>query len=77
MTIDGKAFAALLGALALLGCGSDNGTVGMADNPSQRGISADISASLDHGPTAVRPGMIGSEEPVGAFPWQINSGTGQ
>ena len=73
MTIDGKLFAVLMGALALAGCGGDGGTVGMAENPSQRGINADISASLDHGPTASRPGMIGSEEPIGVMPWQINS----
>ncbi|HXQ53639.1 MAG TPA: hypothetical protein VN802_21280 [Stellaceae bacterium] len=71
MTIDGRMFAAMLGALALLGCsGAPLGDT----NTQQRGISTDIDASLNHGPTAGRPGMIGSQEPVGAFPWEISGG---
>jgi hypothetical protein len=62
------ALPALAVALALCGCGTNAHDV---DYSQQRGISSDISSSLDHGPTAGHPGMMGSEEPIGAFPWTI------
>jgi hypothetical protein len=58
----------LLGGLALAGCGTGAREV---DYTPQRGISSDISSSLDHGPTATSPGMMGAQEPLGAKPWQI------
>jgi hypothetical protein len=61
-------FAALLMA-ALAGC--DIGAREVDYNP-QRAISSDIDASLNHGPTASKPGMTTSEEPEGAFPWDLN-----
>ncbi len=58
----------LLGGLALAGCDSGAREV---DYSPQRGISSDISSSLEHGPTATSPGMTGAQEPLGAMPWQI------
>jgi hypothetical protein len=59
----------LLGGLALAGCDSGAREV---DYSQQRGISSDISSSLEHGPTATNPGMTGGvQEPLGAMPWQI------
>lgn len=60
------ALPALAVALALCGC-----STGAGDYSQQRGISSDISSSLDRGPTAGHPGMMGSEEPIGAMPWTI------
>ena len=62
---------AVAGAFALAGCG------GAPDSEysQQRGISSDISASLSHGPTSGKPGMMGSGEPLGAMPWQIHGQT--
>ena len=64
----GRMFFVALAALALAGC---EGGAREVDFTPQRAISSDINASLDHGPTAARPGMISSEEPQGAFPWDI------
>jgi hypothetical protein len=50
--------------------GCDSGARDVDYTP-QRAYIADISASLDHGPTALKPGMTGPQEPIGAFPWQI------
>ena len=61
---------AIAAALALGGCAGDIGAREIDRSP-QRDYSADINASLHHGPTASKPGMIGTEEPLGAFPWDI------
>jgi hypothetical protein len=58
-----------LWAAALAGC--DSGAREVDYNP-QRAISSDIDASLNHGPVASKPGMNSSEEPQGAFPWNLN-----
>jgi hypothetical protein len=55
---------AIIAALALAGCGSGASD---ADLAPQRGIDADISASLYHGPGATMPGMFGSEVQTGAI----------
>jgi hypothetical protein len=64
----GRMLIVALGAAALAGC--DNGAREVDFTP-QRAISSDIDASLNHGPTASKPGMSSSEEPQGAFPWDI------
>ena len=65
-----SALVALMAACAVCGCGLAASDVDF--NP-QRGISTDISASLYHGPTASYPGMVGREEPLGAFPWELGA----
>lgn len=59
-----------LAALALAGCDSGARQV---DYSQQRGISSDISNSLDRGPTAAQPGVTGAQEPLGALPWDISN----
>ena len=70
MKLDRKALAAIIGTLLLVGCGTGAREV---DYSPQRGYSADIDASLNHGPTSSKPGMLGSMEPVGAFPWDMGN----
>ena len=67
------ALLAVVAACAVCGCGT--GASDANYNP-QRGISTDISASLNHGPTAAYPGMAGNQEPMGAFPWDIGERQG-
>ncbi len=69
MNLDRFALAAFLAVLALGGC--DTGAR-QVDYSQQRAISSDISNSLDRGPTAGKPGMMGIQEPLGAMPWEIN-----
>jgi hypothetical protein len=64
----GRMLIVALGAAALAGC--QNGAREVDYTP-QRAISSDIDASLNHGPTASKPGMSSSEEPLGVFPWDI------
>jgi hypothetical protein len=66
-----SALAASVGALVLVGCSG----AADSDYSQQRGISSDISASLSHGPTAAKPGMMGSGEPLGALPWELHGQT--
>ncbi|HUK59294.1 MAG TPA: hypothetical protein VLV50_08690 [Stellaceae bacterium] len=68
MRIDRLGLVVLLGGLMLAGCA---GGAREVDYSQQRGISSDISSSLEHGPTASKPGMVGEQEPLGAMPWQI------
>ena len=68
MNWDRKTLAAIVGALLLVGCDSSPHEV---DYTPQRAFSADIDASLNHGPTASKPGMVGTQEPIGALPWEI------
>lgn len=70
MNWDRKTLAAIMAILLLVGC--DTGAREVDYSP-QRAYSADIDASRDHGPTSLKPGMLGSEEPVGAFPWDIGN----
>lgn len=58
----------LLVAASLAGCAFGAREV---EFPPERAYSADIAASLNHGPTAAEPGIVGSQEPLGALPWQI------
>lgn len=69
-----SAAVAILAACAVCGCGIGASDV---DYNAQRGISTDIAASLYHGPTAAYPGMIGSQEPIGALPWEIGERQGE
>jgi hypothetical protein len=64
----GRMVIVVLGAAALAAC--QNGAREVDYTP-QRAISSDIDASLNHGPTASKPGMSSNEEPQGAFPWDI------
>jgi len=68
MGIWGRLLFIALCAGALAGCDGGGREV---DFTPQRAISSDIDASLNHGPTASSPGMSTSEEPQGAFPWDI------
>jgi hypothetical protein len=68
MNWERKVLAALAGALLLVGC--DIGARQVDYSP-QRAFTADIDASLHHGPTASKPGMLGTEEPMGALPWEL------
>jgi hypothetical protein len=70
MSCDRKTLAAMIGVLALLGCSTGAREV---DYSPQRAYSSDIDSSLNHGPTSSKPGMVDSEEPTGAFPWDIGS----
>lgn len=60
---------AILAVCTVGGCSTGASAASNA-NP-QCGISSDISASLNHGPTADFPGMTRSQEPSGAYPWDI------
>jgi hypothetical protein len=60
-------------ALAVSGCVYESGAAGdnaaaNIDNSQQRGISADIDASLNHGPTSAEPGSKGTSDQIGALP---------
>ena len=68
MGVWGRMLFVVFGAWALVGC---EGGAREVDFTPQRAISSDIDASLNHGPTASTPGMSSSEEPQGAFPWDI------
>lgn len=68
MNCDRKTLAAIIGVALLVGCA---GGAREVDYSPQRNYTADIDASLHHGPTAAKPGMVGAEEPIGAFPWEI------
>jgi hypothetical protein len=69
MSFNRGAAVAVVGLFVLAGCGGGAGTVNLTP---QRQISSDISASMGRGgPTAAKPGMLGTQEPVGAFPWEI------
>ena len=61
---------AIVGWLALAGCSFGAREV---DQSPQRNYTADIDASLNHGPTSMRPGMAGLQEPLGAFPWELGN----
>jgi hypothetical protein len=61
-----KALSVMFAAAALTGCAMGASDV---DYSQQRGINSDISASMDHGPTAGNAGLRESEEPKGALPW--------
>jgi hypothetical protein len=62
--------AAIIAAMALTGCVN---AASDADYSQQRGISADITGTLNKGPTASKPGMEGVQEPIGALPWESSS----
>jgi hypothetical protein len=68
MNWDRTTLAAIIAALALVGCDSGAREV---DYSPQRNFTADIDASLNHGPTSSKPGMVGAQEPIGALPWEI------
>jgi hypothetical protein len=51
------------------GCGQGAHDV---DYSPSRGISADISATHDTGPTSSTRGVTTSGEPIGAIPWQLD-----
>ena len=70
MKRDRRTLAAIMSALLLTGCGTGAREV---DYSPQRSYSADIDASRDHGPTSSKPGMLDSQEPVGAFPWEMGN----
>jgi hypothetical protein len=42
------------------------------DYSRDRGISDDISATHERGPTPIQPGGARRDEPVGALPWQLD-----
>jgi len=70
MNCDRKTLAAIVGVVALVGCSTGAREV---DYTPQRAFSADIDASLNHGPTSAKPGMVDSQEPIGAFPWDLGA----
>jgi len=57
----------IVGATAVLAaCAGD-----AIDYSPQRGISEDIDAAYDNGPTSLNPGEDPRDEPEGAYPWRI------
>ena len=63
------AFVLTLAVIGLAGCAGDSAR--SVDYSQQRGISADIAATHDHGPTSAQPGLTSREEPIGVLPWEI------
>ena len=63
---------AMLAAVAL-GLGACTLGARDVDYSRDRGISDDISAVYNNGPTALQPGKQARDEPVGAYPWEIGA----
>lgn len=64
--------ALIAGALLLAGVtGCANGAPDV-DFPPSRSVDADISATHFNGPTSAYPGMLQRNEPLGAFPWNMD-----
>jgi hypothetical protein len=73
MTLDRRMVVPMMAALVVAVAGCDAGIGARAvDYSPQRGYSEDISSSLNRGPTSTKPGMVGTQEPIGAMPWDIN-----